>query len=100
MRTVYGEVLDLDDKGMKALSEEFMLQEDVLKDLEDAANGVDGAYDSLQEKATKHILDNLTGDADISSMSDEIATLSTAINQLPEGQVLDWNELLGQGAIG
>lgn len=100
MRGMYADVLDLDDKGMKALTEDFMTQEDVLKDLEDAANGVDGAYDSLQEKATKHILDNLTDDADISSMSDEIATLSTAINQLPEGQVLDWSELLGQGSIG
>ena len=100
MREVYGDVLDLDDKGMKALSEDFMTQEDVLKDLEDAAKGVEGAYDRLQEKATKNILDNLTGDADISSMSDEIAALSTAINQLPEGQALDWNELLGAGAIG
>jgi chromosome segregation ATPase len=80
MKEMYGDALDLDDKGVKALTEDFMTQEDVMKDLQDAADGVDGAYDRLQEKATNHILDQLTGDADISGMADEIQTLSTAVN--------------------
>lgn len=100
MRKMYGDALDLDDAGVKALTEDFMLQDDVLKDLRDAAKGVDGAYDRLQEKAANHILDQLTGDADISSMTDELNALSTAVNSLPEGKALDWNELLGQGDIG
>ena len=100
MRKMYGDALDLDDAGVKALTEDFMLQDDVLKDLQDAAKGVDGAYDRLQEKAASHILDQLTGDADISSMTDELNALSTAVNDLPEGKALDWNELLGQGDIG
>ena len=94
MQEMYADVLDLDDKGMKALTEDFMTQEDVLKDLQDAADGVDGAYDRLQAKASKHILSQLTNGADISSMADEIDTLSTAVNSLPEGKAVDWNELL------
>jgi len=33
MKEMYGDVLDLDDKGIEALTEDFMLQDDVLKDL-------------------------------------------------------------------
>lgn len=100
MRKLYGDVLDLDKTGMDALTEDFMQQTDVLKLLEDSAKGVKGAYDKLQAKTATHILGQLAKGEEISSMTDELTALSTAVNELPEGKALNWNELLGAGEIG
>lgn len=64
MSSAYGDLLDLDGSQLSA---DFLTNADNLKLMEDAINGVDGAYESLLEKAnedlTAGIKESLSGDA-------------------------------------
>lgn len=64
MSSAYGDLLDLDGSQLSA---NFLTDTDNLQLMQDAVNGVDGAYESLLEKAnedlTAGIRDSLSGDA-------------------------------------
>lgn len=67
------------------VSEEFAANADNLKLMEDAANGVEGAYEELANAAAEDILIHMDGIEDIEAAKTALTSLTSELPSLFEG---------------
>ena len=91
LKNVYADLLDLDEA---ALSNDFLLSSENLNLLTEAAQGVDGAYDSLLEKAKNSIIIEIKANYawDDTLWNNFETQVQSRIDSLDVGQVIKDNE--------
>lgn len=83
LQETYADFLDLSED--MDVSEEFAANADNLKLMEDAANGVEGAYEELANAAAEDILIHMDGIEDIEAARTALTNLTSELPSLFEG---------------